>query len=121
MISIRKLAAVDMAWNGTRFILIEFALGIVLPLFLGLLSLRAGLFAPVRTPWEWVLGLWLVTIGANYVPLFIYAVLIARGGTVKEEGLPEVAHARRYGVQQVMILVPFMVVIVAILQEMRRK
>jgi hypothetical protein len=121
MINIRKLAAVDMAVNGTRFIVAEFAIGVVGPLLLGLLSLRAGLFSPVHSTWEWVLGLWLVTIGGNYIPLFIYAVLIARGGTVKEEGLPEVAHARRYGVQQVMILVPLMVVIVAILQEVRRK
>jgi hypothetical protein len=27
-------------------------------------------------------------IAANYLPLFIYAVLITRGGTVKEEGQP---------------------------------
>ena len=29
----------------------------------------------------------------NYIPLCIYAVLIAKAKTVKEEGLPEFAHA----------------------------
>jgi hypothetical protein len=63
------------------------------------------------------LGFWLVSIAANYIPLFIYAVLIAKGGTVKGEGQPELAHAKRYGIQQVIILVPFLVVILALLQE----
>src|ERR1700675_1203627 len=101
MIDIRKLAAVDMAWLGTRLILAEYALGVVLPGVLGFISLRGGM-----SGWgEW-LGIWLLGIAANYIPLFIYAVLIARGGTAKAEGEPEIAHARRYGLQQVMILVP---------------
>ena len=40
MINIRKLAAVDTVWLGARFILIEYAAGIVLPLILGLLSIH---------------------------------------------------------------------------------
>ncbi len=117
MINIRKLAAVDMAWLGARIIIVEYALGIILPFILGLLSIRAGLFGLNQSGWEAVLGIWLISIAANYVPLFIYSVLIARGGTVKEEGQSEIAHARRYGSQQVIILVPFMVVALAIIQE----
>ena len=117
MINIRKLAAIDMLWLGTRVIVTEYALGIVLPLILGLLSIRSGLFAPVHSTWQTVMGVWLVSIAANYIPLFIYAVLIARGGTVKEEGHPELMRAKRYGLQQVIILIPFLVVIVALLQE----
>jgi hypothetical protein len=120
MIGLRKLVAVDMVWLGTRVIVAEYALGVVLPLLLGMLSIRSGLFSPVYSAWETVLGLWLVTIAANYIPLFIYAVIIARGGTAKEEGQPELAHARRYGVQQVIILVPFLVVVLALVQEGRR-
>ncbi|HUI88974.1 MAG TPA: hypothetical protein VLX61_09635 [Anaerolineales bacterium] len=115
MISIRKLAAVDMFHNGTRFILSEFALGIALPLVLGAWSIRAGLGS--QSVWETLVGAWLVGIAANYIPLLVYAVVIVKGGTVKEEGQPEMAHAKRYGMQQVMILVPLMVAVVALIQE----
>jgi len=40
MINIRKMAAVDMVWLGTSVILAEYALGIILPLILGLLAIR---------------------------------------------------------------------------------
>ena len=121
MINIRKLAAVDMAWLGTRVIVVEYALGVILPFILGFLSLRSGLRDPNISNWQTILGIWLVTIAANYIPLFIYAVLIAKAGTVKEEGQPEIAKAKRYGIQQIIILVPFLVVIVAIVQELRRR
>jgi hypothetical protein len=69
--------------------------------------------------WEVVLGVWPVTIAMNYIPLFIFALLIARAGTAREEGQPEIVHAKRYGVQQVIILVPFLVVALALMQEGR--
>jgi hypothetical protein len=121
MINIRKLAAVDMALNGTRFILIEFAIGIVLPLVLGLNSIRSDLFGVVHSVWETALGFWLVGIAANYIPLFIYAVKIARDGTVKDEGDPEIARANRYTIQQFIIFVPLLVVILALIQESPRR
>ena len=82
MINIRKLAAVDMVWLGARVIIAEYFLGIVIPLILGWISIRAGLSQPVPMVWETALGFWLVSIGVNYIPLFIYAVLISRAGTV---------------------------------------
>lgn len=121
MINIRKLAAVDMVWLGTRIIIAEYAIGVILPLVLGLLSIRAGLLEPGIFNWETISGFWLVTIAANYLPLLIYAVLISRGGTVKEEGQPELAHAKRYGIQQMIILIPFFVVVLALVQENRRR
>jgi hypothetical protein len=120
MINIRKLAAVDMAWLGTKIIVTEYALGIALPLALGLLSIRAGLIRQVVVGWEAALGVWLVFIGLNYIPLFIYAVLIAKARSAREEGQTEFVHAKRYGIQQVIILVPLLVVILALLQESRR-
>jgi hypothetical protein len=95
----------------------EFALGIALPLVLGLFSIRAGLFAGAPSWWETALGLWLVGIAANYVPLLIYAVAIARGRTVKQEGQSELAQVKRYGIQQMIILIPFLVVVLALVQE----
>ena len=108
-----------MVAHGTRLITAEFAVGIIGPFILGVLSLRAGLADSTPANWMTVLGIWLLGIAANYIPLFIYAVLIARDGTVEREGRPELAHAKRYGVQQVIILVPLLVCIVAVAQEMQ--
>jgi len=120
MINIRKLAAIDMAWLGTRVIVAEYALGVIFPLTLGLLSIRAVFLGSQTAAWEAVLGVWLLFIGLNYMPLLIYAILIARAGTAKQESQAEMAHAKRYGLQQVIILVPLMVIILALVQERHR-
>jgi hypothetical protein len=121
MIQIRKLVAVDMVWLGPRIVLIECALGVVLPLLLGVWSLRIGLSSqPVISRWQTGFGLWLIGIALNCVPLFLYARAIAGAGTVEEEGRPELVRARRYGLQQVIILVPLLVVLVALAQAGRR-
>jgi hypothetical protein len=109
-----------MAWLGTRVSVAEYAIGIVLPLVLGVLSIRSGLLGAAGVGWETVWGVWLVSIAANYVPLFICAVLIAKAGTAEAEDQSELAHAKRYGVQQVIILVPFVVLVLALVQESRR-
>jgi hypothetical protein len=120
LIEIRKLAAVDMAWLGPRVIVAEYFVGMVLPLALGIITLRATLSSPHPFTSQTIFGIWLVTIAANYVPLFLYAMSIAKSRTVQTEGQPERKHARRYGVQQVVILVPFLVVVIAAYQELRR-
>ena len=117
MINIRKLAAVDMVFLGSKVIIAEYAFGVLLAFVLGVLSLRSGLKGPSIVDWEVALGFWLISIAANYIPLSIYSVLIARAGTVKEEGQPELVRAKRYGAQQVIILVPFLVVVIALIQE----
>ena len=121
MINIRKLAAMDMALHGVRLIASEYAFGIVFALVLGLLSMRSILVSPGRIGWQTLSVVWLVGVAANYVPLFIYAVIIARAGTAKEEGQPEFARARRYNIQQLLILVPFLVAVIALLQERLRR
>jgi len=70
--------------------------------------------------WEAILGLWVVGIGVNYLPLLTYSVLIARAGTVKKEGQPELGRVKRYNIQQIMVFVPLMVGVLALLQECRR-
>jgi hypothetical protein len=121
LIEIRKLAAVDMVWLGAGVVIAEYALGVILPLALGTLSIRAGIAERPLMNWQTLLGIWLVTISVNYVPLFVYAVTIARARRVRDEGLAEIANARRYGIQQVMILVPMLVVAVALAQEWVRQ
>jgi len=85
-----------MAWLGSRVIVAEYFAGIVLPLGLGAFTLRS--IYPFH--WSKLFGVWLITIAANYIPLFIYAVIISRSGTAATEGQPEIEHARRYGFQQ---------------------
>ena len=119
VIEVRKLAAVDMVWLGKRIVVAEYALGVVLPFALGIFSIKIGVAH--HTAWQTLVGAWLVTIAANYVPLFLYALAIMRAGTVDQEGRPELARARRYGIQQTMILIPLLVVGVALVQEHRRQ
>lgn len=120
MIDIRKLAAMDMALHGVRLITAEYALGIVFPLVLTLLPLRLLLAGAVATGWQALSAAWLVGVAVNYIPLFAYALLIARAGTVQQEGRPEFARARLYNVQQLLLLVPFLVAAAALVQERLR-
>ncbi len=116
MISIRKLAAVDMALHGAGLITTEFAIGVLFPALLAYIDLRS-----MRSGVEAALGLWLVGVAANYVPLLFYAVVIARSGTVAKEGRPELARIKQYNKQQFLLLVPFFVAIVAVMQEVRQR
>lgn len=123
LIEMRKLVAVDMALHGRLFIIAECALGVLMPLGLGLFFLRISLSSSplIRQILDVLVGLWSLGTAANYIPLFLYAVSIAKSGTVKAESDPELPHVRRYNVQQLVILVPFLVAIVAIDQERSRR
>ena len=122
LIEVRKLAALDMAWLGTRLVLAEFALGVVLPAALGTLFLGLGLARHAQL-YHWLVlgGIWLLTIAANYVPLFLYAVVLARAGTVQEEAQAARPHIRRYVLQQALILVPLSVLALSVAQEQSRR
>jgi hypothetical protein len=124
LVEMRKLVAVDMALHGRQFILAEFAVGVLLGIGLGLFFLRTflswlSLSSSPLIPQVLValLGLWAFGTAVNYIPLFLYAVSIAKSGTFKAEGEPELPRKRRYNVQQFIIFVPFLVAIVAIAQE----
>ncbi len=116
MISIRKLAAVDMAIHGAGLITAEFAIGVLFPVFLAYFDLRS-----MHSGLQAALGLWLVGVAANYVPLLIYAVVIARSGMVEKEGRPELARIKQYNTQQFLLLVPFLVAILAVIQELGQR
>jgi hypothetical protein len=57
----------------------------------------------------------------NYIPLFIYAVHIVRGGSMKAEGEPELARIKRYNIQKLIVFVPLLIAIVALIQEIQRQ
>ena len=120
-LNVRKLAALDMALHGKRFILIEFGLGVLACAVLGGLSLAQGLrLLRNGFNWQFVLGVVLLWIGLNYVPLFIHAVDLAGCGRAREEAGHELASRevlRKYSVQQLWILVPFAVVVLDLIQR----
>lgn len=120
-VDVRKLVALDMAFHGKRFIVLEFAAGVVLCAAIGLLSTAAGLRMLNRgVTWQLLLGVALLWIALNYVPLFIHAIRLATLGTAAEEVSRELADARlarSYSWRQLWILVPFAI----LLQDLRQR
>ena len=120
-LNVRKLAALDMALHGPRFILIEFAAGVVGCALIGGFSLAAGIRQlSYGLTWQLLLGITLVWIALNYVPLFLHAVDLAKSGTARQEAALELARpdlVRRYGLLQLWILIPLAVAVFALMQR----
>jgi hypothetical protein len=123
-INIRKLAALDIVWHGPKLILAEFLLTV------GLGGALAGfnLFFFIRTsthpPFALILSLVFFGVALNYVPLLLYALHFARHKNVELEVAFELAHkeryARKYQLQSLLLFVPFVVLILAIVQEWQK-
>jgi hypothetical protein len=110
LLDVRRLAAVDMhGFHGSarrrRIIRAEFVVAVPACLGLGVLSLL------LSHGWGRVLGVCLIGIGLNYVPLAIHAQLLSRPGALEAElaGVDLPSEARKVGVRQTWLLVPFLV------------
>jgi hypothetical protein len=126
VIDIRKLAALDIAFHGPKFILIEFALGVFGCAALGLFSLYFGLLrGPDHSLFAVFLGCFLLWIALNYVPLMIYAISIVRHKSAHQEVAYELEHkdiyAKKYTFQSTLLLVPLAVPTLAAYQEMHKR
>lgn len=108
-VNVRRLAAIDMygskgAPRRATIILIEFAIGAgAITLFgLWLATLASGVPG-------WLLAIWIIGIGTNYVPLVTYAVALKGPGQLSSElsGVDTAREIRRYGLLQLWILIPF--------------
>lgn len=119
-INLRKLVALDMVLHGTKLIVAEFVLTVALGLVFGLLSLARG-----HALWQIVLGAGLLVLAINYVPLLVFAVLIARKRSAAEEARPELSKGRseimRYTRQSFLLVIPFVVPLLAIRQAWQRE
>ena len=125
IINIRKLAALDIAFHGPKFILVEFALGVFGCAAFGLFSLYFGLFhGSNHSLFAAFLGCFLLWIALNYVPLLIYAISIVRHDSAQQEVAYELEHkdiyAKKYTLQSTLLLVPLVVPILAIHQELQK-
>jgi len=126
VINIRKLAALDIAFHGPKFILIEFALGVLGCAALGVFSLFFGLFhGPNHSLFAIIMGCFLMWIALNYVPLLIYAISIARHKSAQQEVAYELEHKNKYTgkytLQSLLLLVPLAVPMLAAHQELQKR
>jgi hypothetical protein len=114
----RKLAAIDIAFLGCKFTITEFGTAAFLCPALGVFVLYRG-----HSPWQIALGLYLISLGMNYLPMLLYAVAITRSRSARAElgeELDDKGRAmRKYRRQSLFLLVPLFVVAVA-LREARR-
>lgn len=107
LINVRKLTALDMTFNNRWIILTEFVVG----------SLGAFALAYLLTlgvVWSIVL----VGIGVNYAPLALYAIGFVYRGDNKEVAASIIhqGQTRRYNIQQAMVLVPFLLAVISVVQ-----
>ena len=112
MIDVRKLAAIDLHFLGPRIILAEFGLGVPIMLALGILSLRVGLLR-THALWQIVLGVYLLLLAVNYIPILWCAIDLTRHGNTAAELGDELrdkgAAMRKYRRQSLWLLVPLAV------------
>jgi hypothetical protein len=114
LISVRELVVLDMALHGRRLILVEFGIGAPVMIGAGLLIILKG-YCPI--------GAYLLMLGVNYVPLLIYAVALTRrtGELAVLNRFEVVRSVRKYGIQQTLIIVPFAIPMLTILQRPFRR
>ena len=123
LINVRKLAALDIAFHGSRLILAEFAFAVCICAALGLFILfHASNPSPVAV----LLGCLFLGVSLNYVPLLLYAVSIARSRSATQEVAFELAHkdsyARKYMLQSVVLIpIPFALALLAAYQEWQKR
>ena len=126
VINIRKLAALDIAFHGPKFILIEFALGVFGCAALGLFSLYFGLLhGPNHSLFATIMGCFLLWIALNYVPLLFYAMSIVRHKSAQQEVAYELErrdkYAGKYMRQSTFLLIPLAIPVLATYQELQKR
>jgi len=119
LINIRKLAASDITLHGSRFMLIGFGLGTPAMILFGLWLALTG------EDTMFFFGLYFLLIGMNYLPLLLYAIAITKKGSATIEVSADLAHnklfIRKYGIQQLLILVPCAILVISLIQEIKRR
>jgi hypothetical protein len=121
-INVRKLAAFDLYFRGSSFILVEFAFGVF---GLGALGFFSVFFGLTKSALATGIGIYLLLLGVDYIPLLLYGIGIARRNSAKKEVEAELADEayfrRKYGVQQTLLMVPLLIPLLALSQELRER
>ena len=118
VIEIRKLAALEVLFLGPKLVLVEYACGVLLSAALGIFVLARG-----HTLWQTLLGVYLICLGLNYLPLLIHAIALrdpkAARGVVEVELADTPKTFSRYRSQSLFLLVPLLVAIMGVCQSRR--
>jgi hypothetical protein len=113
MINLRKLAAIDIAFLGYKFVLAEYTVGVFFSAALGLFVLYRGHFL-----WQVVLGIYLICLGINYIPMLAYTLSIADRESARlalgSELSDEPAAMSKYRRQSLLLLIPLAAPILAL-------
>ena len=116
MINPRKLAAIDIAFLGSKFIISEFAVGVLLCPLLGAATLKHA-----RSFWQLAFGLYLICLGVNYLPMLVYAIDITMKQSARAELGRELTDHRRalskYRRQSLFLLMPLFVPLIALIRR----
>lgn len=109
MLNARKLVAIDLVFLGSKAIITEFSAGVFLSPALGIFVLVREHGSVAQT----VLGLYLISLGVNYIPILVYAIAITRARSVRAELGGELDNKRvtmaKYRRQSLWLLVPSVV------------
>ena len=111
----RKLAAIDIAFLGSKLIIAEFAGSVLLCPALGAFVLLRS-----QSLWQLALGWYIVSLGINYLPMLFYAIAIARHDSARAELGDELndKHAMtKYRRQSLCLLIPLFVPAAALAQH----
>ena len=122
LITIRKLADLDIVFHGPRLLLAEFAFGMVVCAALGLWSF----LSPIHSPFMIIIGCFFLWVALNYVTLLLYAMSIVRRKNAHQEVAFELAHkdtyTRKYTLQTTMLLlVPLVLPLLAVYHEVHHR
>jgi hypothetical protein len=102
-INIRKLVALDIVFHGTRLILAEFIVAVVVPIAISAISLFAYFHNPAHPFAQLFLTSVLSWIALNYITLLLYTISIIKGNSAQREVAYELEHkdyyARKYTAQ----------------------
>ena len=126
LINIRKLAALDIVFHGPKLILAEFGYTVLISAGLGLFMLYKGIFlGHFHSLFPVIFGGCLSDLALNYLLLLLYAIDIVRHKSAQDEVAFELAHkdtyARKYTWQSLLLVLPLVVPLMALVQEVRRR
>jgi ABC-type branched-subunit amino acid transport system permease subunit len=112
VINIYKLVLLDILLHGKRFILIEFLGGSLLGFIFSILFYRSQ---------NLIICLLFLGLGVNYLALSIYAIKISSNKKlVPDKNLLEYSSREKYTLQSFMVIIPFAVAILALLQQLKK-
>jgi hypothetical protein len=116
---LRRLAAIEILFLGYVFVVAEYAIGSFGSVFLGLFVLIRG-----HSPWQVALGMYLICLGINYLPMLRFAVAVRNKQNAQSDLRDEVPEKKssmtKYRRLSLLLLVPLLVPIFG-LSQMRTR